>query len=664
MVAIQPRGRGGAMTLSATLTVVVTVLSTSSVLGFAPIQKCAFARSPSLTVSGPASSSTELFMGLNRKARRQQQKEDGMISKKKLLEAIDESEGGGKKKKKRIGEEGELATLESEQEEKKSALEEELEGKRVSSELGGEGESVVSGASIASAVIEGEGNQPEVSEVITDEDTGILRVVQGKNVRDIITGQAVKLSDLGPEYRMAQMFPGVPPPIREKFRLDWTKVTVPVMIQKLREASQIAIKDEATGKTVTRIPPHPSVSNDALDFVLANRDYLGIRMEKTLGRLKLRTQSQFKKEEALEYRALWKNFLTVERHLTAPFRQMMLDAEKRVGPNFGNLDLASFCDGELYERTACYLVLKSMVAHWQKKTSDAEYVESTPDTGDNTLEILMVGDPKRYLPDPPIIFRLDECQRISQAAANMTAIFSLTPELYDDLPPEVRFVEEALRINTGTEMRRFAAEVFCPAEGITTEGLREGIRRLAIQLDSMQIDPYGDLRNAVVRLSEAMAVGTDDERDPYADYLMNLKNSYENPGFFQTYTFDHDKLSLVSFLDNPTEELEEGKIQGNDLLDQLGKDAQRGITGFMGSVSSMTQDEDLSAQLKKAEYVPYKVPETRALGRPHMLGWLELLEEEERFVGSDGKSAASSSDGESKDDTFEADEWKEVEAES
>ena len=117
-------------------------------------------------------------------------------------------------------------------------------------------------------------------------------------------------------------------------------------------------------------PPHPEVSDNAIDFVLANRDLLGPNMKKTLGRLKLRAQSQMKTEEAIQNRRLWKHFMTLESSISAPFRQMLLDAEGKVGPNFGNLDLNSFCSGELYERTACYLVLKGMVAHWEKKVRE------------------------------------------------------------------------------------------------------------------------------------------------------------------------------------------------------------------------------------------------------------------------------------------------------
>jgi hypothetical protein len=89
---------------------------------------------------------------------------------------------------------------------------------------------------------------------------------------------------------------------------------------------------------------------------------------------------------------------------------------------------------------------------------------------------------------------------------------------------------------------------FCPARGITPEGLREGMKRFYQQLENMQIDPYGDLTNKVEALHSAMAVGTDDERDPYVPYLANVDKN--GPGFFQTYTFNYAKQSIVRFLDN------------------------------------------------------------------------------------------------------------------
>jgi hypothetical protein len=119
--------------------------------------------------------------------------------------------------------------------------------------------------------------------------------------------------------------------------------------------------------------------------------------------------------------------------------------------------------------------------------------------------------------------------------------------LFDDLPVEIRFVEAALSIQGGTALRKFIVEDFCPTEGISPEGLREGMRRLVQQLDNMYMDPYTDIRNVVDRLAKAVAVGTDDERNPYTPYLNMVGD--KSPAYFQTYTFNHHPMSLVRFLD-------------------------------------------------------------------------------------------------------------------
>ena len=435
---------------------------------------------------------------------------------------------------------------------KKSKLEQELSGERIE-EDGILGESVTSAASVSDMPLGMGEMQPDVTTVVTDPDTGIARIQQGKYVMDKVTGKAVILSSLGPEYRLAQMFPGVAPTTRDQYRFDWKTVTVPEMVDALKAASTVPLKNSSTGEEWLGIPPHPQVSNPAVDFVLSNRDYLGHRMKKTLGRLKLRAQSQFQKEEAMEYRSVWKHFLLLEDHISAPFRQIILNAESNVGPNFGNLDVKSYCSGELYERTANYLVMKSMVAHWEKKYNDALALDEIPDDeGMNFYAQLYTGDPKRYLPDPPIIFRLAEVSRIVVMAQKMCKAFVEEPELFDDLPAEVKFVEQALGIQGGTALRQFMLEDFCPAENVDPASLREGLHRLYQQMFNMQIDPYGDLTMTLWNLVVATSVGTDEARDPYEEYIANVQGTkYENnPGFFQTYTFNHDKNSLVRFLDS------------------------------------------------------------------------------------------------------------------
>jgi len=546
-----------------------------------------------------------------------------------------------------------LATKATSKKTKKSRLDQELSGERIQKD-GIVGESVTSAASVSDMPLGPDQAQPDVTTVITDPDTGIPRIQQGKYVMDKVTGKAVILSSLGPEVRLAQMFPGVSPEVRDQYRFDWETVTVPEMVEQLREACTVPLKSASDGKEWMGIPPHPQISNPAVDFVLANRDNLGHRMKKTLGRLKLRAQSQFNKEDALEYRALWKHYLLLEDHISAPFRQIILNAESNIGPNFGNLDVKSYCSGDLYERTANYLVLKTMVAHWEKKYNDALALEEIPnDEGINFLAQVYTGDPKRYLDDSPIIFRLNEVSRIVVMAQKMCAAFVEDGELFDDLPAEVKFAEKALSIAGGTALRQFMLEEFCPANNVEPASLREALKRLYHQMFNMQIDPYGDLTMTLWNLCVATSIGTEEGRDPYDGYIANVRGTkYENnPGFFQTYTFDHDKNSMVRFLDNAkvvekgtagsTEEVTR-QIQG-EALQLLGFDFGGGSTP-----NPATRDRE-----KLVEQERYVVPEDRAIGRPHMMGWLNLLGKDEELTGGSG-------DGEKKEETFESDKWEEV----
>jgi len=516
-------------------------------------------------------------------------------------------------------------------------------------------EDPVHSASVAT-VSKAEKERPEVSTVVIDENTGIERIVQGKAVMDVITRKAVKLYD-EPMLRLAQLSPGVPPEIRDEYRFNnfYTDLEVPDIIARFKKA--------AIDPDTNALPEHPSVLNTALDFVLANRDYLGQNFKKLLGRLKLRHQSLQEVEEARSYRALWKHFVTIEDHLSAPFRQMILNSEAVIGPNFGNLDVTSYLKGDLATRAAHYITLKATVAHWEKKLKDAEQIESSSATSDPAKQQqsmaqqqlqqllsqqggsfilnLSIGDPKRFLPDPPIIFRLNEVVRVCSMAQQISSEFVKNSDLFDDLPPELRFLEKALYTKGGTELRRYMIEEFCPQENITPDALREGLRRLDVQLSNLQIDPYGDFKNVVGKLCEALAVGTDEERDLYAPYLYNL--DVNGPGYFQTYTFNHDKNSLVRFLDN-AKQIEKGTMGPvDDVMSQISGE----FTSMLGIQSK--QDEESRKDPMRPEYVPvddYRPPERRASGRPHNLGWLDLLEEDTAQEGIADK--------------LEADLWKEI----
>mmetsp|Transcript_5942 Transcript_5942/g.12431 ORF Transcript_5942/g.12431 Transcript_5942/m.12431 type:complete len:369 (-) Transcript_5942:118-1224(-) len=71
-----------------------------------------------------------------------------------------------------------------------------------------------------SAVAPSDEVEAQTAQIIIDEDTGMKSVQTGNAVMDVTTRRAVVLSPLGPQYRLAEMFPGVPPELRAQLRGD------------------------------------------------------------------------------------------------------------------------------------------------------------------------------------------------------------------------------------------------------------------------------------------------------------------------------------------------------------------------------------------------------------------------------------------------------------
>ncbi|KAG7361965.1 hypothetical protein IV203_025631 [Nitzschia inconspicua] len=504
--------------------------------------------------------------------------------------------------------------------------------------------------------------RPEVSTMVVDEETGTEVLAQGQKVMDIVTRKAVRLDDT-PQQRLAQMFPTVPTEVRNRYRFDGRTITVPQMVEQWKEACYVKLPDGTRGT-----PQHPSIAHKAIQFTVANRDYLGPRMKKTLARWTMHHATIGDWDGALEWKQIWDNYLLVENYISAPFRQIIQDSEGRVGPNFGNLDLMSFCQGDLYQRIGNYIVLKGMVAHWEKKVVDANFYEKNPQPEENYMRWLATGDPKRYRADPPILWTLAECAQVCAKAQEMCQLFVQNDELFADFPPEIVFLEQALKIKGGTALRKYMIEEFCPERNITPESLREAMRRFHHQLDTMQIDPYADLTNKVELLYRAMAIGTDEERDPYEKYLgMDAVTDPTNPAYFETYTFNAPPNSLVRFIDNqyperegffemvgpkPTKpEVEEttstSSLNENpfvmdnpfDLSNLFGGGNDDGSSSSMNTnplesffdtltgASNSREKQLRSEPNPDADQKPYETPEIRRMGRRHELGWLTKLSE-------------------------------------
>ena len=62
------------------------------------------------------------------------------------------------------------------------------------------------------------------------------------------------------------------------------------------------------------------------------------------------------------------------------------------------------------------------------------------------------------------------------------------------VPPEVRFLEGSLGLNTTTEVRRFALQEFCPQEGISPEDLRFRLRSFMCGMDQLPSKSYHQLQ--------------------------------------------------------------------------------------------------------------------------------------------------------------------------
>ena len=75
---------------------------------------------------------------------------------------------------------------------------------------------------------------------------------------------------------------------------------------------------------------------------------------------------------------------------------------------------------------------------------------------------------------------------------------------------------------------------------------------------------------------------------------------------------------------------------------------------FGGGSSPNPATATASKQVAEKDYV---VPEDRAIGRPHMMGWLDLLGDDEELMGT-GKGDEGGS--EKQQESFEADKWEEV----
>jgi len=129
-------------------------------------------------------------------------------------------------------------------------------------------------------------------------------------------------------------------------------------------------------------------------------------------------------------------------------------------------------------------------------------------------------------------------------------------------------------------------------------------------------------------------------------YLANLDE--QGPGYFQTYTFNHPKNSLVRFLDT-AKKIEKGSAGP---ADEIAKQLSNEFSSILGFSSQSTTSGSSQRRIDpmRPDYEPeenYKPPAKRAAGRPHNVGWLNILPKENLNP--------------EQQDKLESDLWKEIE---
>mmetsp|Transcript_24059 Transcript_24059/g.50158 ORF Transcript_24059/g.50158 Transcript_24059/m.50158 type:complete len:519 (+) Transcript_24059:1-1557(+) len=414
--------------------------------------------------------------------------------------------------------------------------------------------------------------------VVVDSETGLRMISEGRAVMDVLTKQPVKLASTT-QGRNSEFMPRETDEERSRLRLSKPKV-----------------EDLVEGLKGSIANLYQPVDKDSVAWVLSNRDYMGVEMKRALTAVKLKMQSEGREDEAREYKALRDAYVILENYISSPFRQQVLTSESRVGPNFSNLDITSYAGDEECEVRATWVVLQGMRSVWEKKTRDQRYYEGTKRDSKNTMEYLSRGDPNRFNSDSDRKFYpLEDTERMTGWAQNMASTFSSNPTLMGMIGRDMRFVDKAILVEGGTEVRRIAYE-FAKEEGIEVEELREGVKRLLCQLENMQPDPYGKFTRIVNDVVKAMEVGTDDERSIYGEWLYS--NRKDGPGWFQTYRMPESDLSMLRFLENEVDVKEGGLGPMDEVFKQL---------GFGGVVEKVQGRKD---------------------DRPEGLGWIDILDDE------------------------------------
>jgi len=338
---------------------------------------------------------------------------------------------------------------------------------------------------------------------------------QANRVLDPMTKQPIVLPT-DEASRMALCFPRADANLVASDRLPWSPA--------------LAFEAVASALTVASLGGNETMRAT----VLANHDYLGVQAGLLLTGLKMNAQCRGAAEETAALTEARHLFLLAEAAINAPFRQLMRESEQRLGQVVNNFPALEKLVAKLppSELASCWVLIKAAVSTWENKfVFDQMSVTKLEQSGEEGLASDV--DTKLEMLKAKVI----NTQNNMALWQNMAAAFMAQPAAEKGLLPELLFLESALAQPTETEVRKLAAKN--SDTRLDESELRFRVRRLAQMVSRLNTGNYGALANKLLRVSEALGRGTQDECDYYG-------NARDSPKLdFQTYEMPSSALSSL-----------------------------------------------------------------------------------------------------------------------
>ncbi|CAM9194373.1 unnamed protein product [Laminaria digitata] len=266
-----------------------------------------------------------------------------------------------------------------------------------------------------------------------------------------------------------------------------------------------------------KIRPLPELK----DFLLANRLHAGNRGLNAITSLMLKAMSEGDLDRSKFLKGAAICYTKAENTITAPFRQAVMFAENRLAPCMGSTVCEEYAGDDGADAAATWVVLKACVAEWELRLREIRQEE------------VGLHDIFRTMPNPTEGLDEERTAAITGSVQAMGLSFGSNEKLMQAVPPEVRFLEGSLGLNTTTEVRRFAMQEFCPQEGISPDELRFRLRSVMCGMDQLPSKSYHQLQVAVTDVYDCLVEGTP---EAYCMYMDNWSQGEDLS--FQTYRLD------------------------------------------------------------------------------------------------------------------------------